>query len=223
MALLRNAHPKNVSGAYERLFGNAKLGALVSKVQSTVISSGNELEHMIYKMVQNVGDLDNFLTKKYILKSIVLARKKQIKESKILRIIGGEPDFMIFKNHHNQTICHVVELKDGHVFDTKKANIENLSMHDFIQRNSKHIPYKISTHFCAFNQDKRQAIYEGFNKKITLNEAMTGREFCDLLEIDYDSLVAIRRADQSDNVEFLLSELVTIKSIKNRLHKLLDG
>lgn len=50
---------------------------------------------------------------------------------------------------------------------------------------------------------------------------MTGREFCDLLEIDYDSIVEARRADGSDNVEFLLSELVKIESVRQRLRRLL--
>lgn len=223
MARIRNADPKNKSGAYERLFGNAKLGALASKVQSTVISAGYELENMIFDMVKNVGELDDFLKKKNVEDGIFLARKKQIKKSKILHISGGEPDFMIFKKNGDQKFCYVVELKDGHAFDTKKANAEKLLIRGFVERNAKHIPYEISVHFCAFNQSNRQAICEGFKNKITINEAMTGQEFCDLLEINYNDIVNTRRADEPDNVEYLLSELVKIESVRNRLRELLDN
>ena len=64
MALLRNANPKNASGGYERLFGNPELGTLVSKIQSGVISSGNELERTIASLVQNVPNLDEFIRHK---------------------------------------------------------------------------------------------------------------------------------------------------------------
>ena len=47
MAKIRERTPKNVSGGYERIFGIPELGMLMSKVQSAVISSGNELEKLI--------------------------------------------------------------------------------------------------------------------------------------------------------------------------------
>ncbi|WP_419739939.1 hypothetical protein [Ruegeria sp.] len=56
---------------------------------------------------------------------------------------------------------------------------------------------------------------------ISIDEAMTGREFCDLLEIDYDSIVRARQADGPDNVEFLLTELAKIEPIQTRLRELL--
>ena len=54
-------------------------------------------------------------------REIFLAHKKQIKKSKSLSRSGAEPDFMIFKRYNKNQVCHVVELKDGHVFDTKKS------------------------------------------------------------------------------------------------------
>ena len=50
---------------------------------------------------------------------------------------------------------------------------------------------------------------------------MAGREFRTLLEIGYDAVVEARRADGADNVEFFLSELVKIESIRRRLRDLL--
>lgn len=221
MARLRNAKPKNTSGSYERLFDNAALGHLASRVQSAVISSGSELEAMIAARVPNIPDLDAFLEREIMPNGVLLARKRQIKRSDILDFAGSEPDFMVFKRRNRMQTCHIVELKDGHVFDTKKASAERQAMHGFIERNAQHIPYRFQAHFCAFNQDDRQAIWEGFKKRISLEEVMTGREFCELLEIDYDSIVELRRMDGPDNMKFFLSELVKIKPVRKRLKKLL--
>ena len=80
----------------------------------------------------------------------------------------------------------------------------------------------ISTHFCCFNQDDRAAILAGFKHKIASQEAMTGREFCELLEIDYEKIVNERKHDQPNNVQYFLSELVKIKQIREILKTLLN-
>ncbi len=223
MARMRNAQPRNTSGSYERLFDNADLGALASKVHSALISSGYELEKMIAEVVpNNINNLDAFLACANRDDGIWLARKQQIKKSETINFEGSEPDFMVFEHHERIGTCHIVELKDGHVFDTKKAGAERRAMRKFIHHNAGQIPYRFEAHFCAFNQNDRQAIYNGFKRKIPLAEAMTGREFCDLLRINYNEIVLARRTDGPDNVEFLLSELVNIEPIKHRLMELLD-
>ena len=222
MARLRDAAPKNASGAYERLFGDPELGALINKIQSTVIASGNELERIIANMVPTVPDLDTFLQQEIMDDGVRLVRKKQMKDCRTLDFSGAEPDFMVFKRRHGRQNCYIIELKDGHVFDTKKASAEHQAIHRFIERNARHIQYTVSAHFCAFNQEGNIAIYEGFKKKISVEEAMTGREFCELLEIDYDEIVAARMAHAPDNVEFLLTELVGIDDVRQRLVELLS-
>jgi len=221
MARLRDAKPKNTSGSYERTFGNTELGALASKIQSAAISSGSELGAMIVAAVPNIPDLDVFLEQEIMQEGVLLACKKQIKRSATLDFAGSEPDFMVFKRRGGVQTCHIVELKDGHVFDTKKASAERQAMHGFIERNAQHIQYKFRAHFCAFNQDDRQAIWNGFKRRIALKEAMTGREFCTLLEINYEAIVEERRADGPDNIEFLLSELLKIEPIRQRILELL--
>ena len=223
MARLRNANPQNTSGSYERLFGNAALGELASKVQSAVISSGSELEAMIATLVPNIPDLDAFLKQEIMSDGVWLARKRQIKQSRTLDFAGSDPDFMVFKRRDGVQTCHIVELKDGHVFDTKKASAERQAMHGFIERNAQHIPYQFQAHFCAFNQHDREAIRTGFKNKISLQEAMTGREFCELVEIDYDKIVERRKADGPANVTYFLEELVKIEPVRNRLNELLAG
>ena len=220
MALIQNAEPKNVSGAYVRLFNNREMGMLVSKLQSTVISSGSELQNLITDLVPAIPDLDSFLEQELMPKGVYLVRKQQMKQSKKLDFSGAEPDFMIFKRRDNQQRCHIVELKDGHVFDTKKASAERQAMHGFTERNAQHLPYVVSSHFCAFNQEDKEAILVGFKHKIAPEEAMTGREFCEMLEINYDRIVAGRLTEGSDNLDYFCRELVKIPAVRERLEKL---
>lgn len=217
MALIRNANPRNTSGSYERLFDNAALGKLASKIQSAVISSGSKLEAMIADLVPNIPDLDQFLEQEIMQDGVWLVRKRQIKQSSTLNLAGSEPDFMVFKRREGIQSCHIIELKDGHVFDTKKASAERQAMHRFIERNAQHIPYQFQAHFCAFNQNDRDAIWDGFKRRIAREEVMTGREFCNLVEINYDEIVQQRRRDGADNVEFFIEELLKIECVKLKL------
>ncbi|MBC6405653.1 MAG: hypothetical protein GDA41_08020 [Rhodospirillales bacterium] len=176
---------------------------------------------IISAAVPNIADLDAFLQQEIMSEGVLLAHKREIGRSQRLDFAGSRPDFMVFKRREAVQACHIIELKDGHVFDTKKASAERQAMQGFIERNAQHIQYRFRAHFCAFNQDNRQAIWDGFKRRITLEEAMTGREFCQLLEIDYDAIVKARRADGADNVNFFLSELIKIDSIRDQLRDLL--
>ena len=61
------------------------------------------------------------------------------------------------------------------------------------------VRFTITVHFCSFHQNDRRAIVNGFKRKITLQEAMTGREFCNLINIDYDDVLSFRQENQSVN------------------------
>ena len=186
-----------------------------------MIRSGTELERLVSTRVPGIHDLDAFLAQEVMEEGVFLATKKQIKRCKTLDFSGAEPDFMVFKRREKLQTCHVIELKDGHVFDTKKSSAERQAVHGFIERNAQHIQYRFQAHFCAFNQNDKYAIWNGFKRRIALDEAMEGREFCDLLEIDYAEIVRTRQADCADNLGYFLSELARIDSIKDRLRKLL--
>ena len=223
MARLEDAAVRETSGGYDRLFGIPALGKLISRIQSTVISSGTELERMILKRVQKIDDLDKFLELEIMRDGVWIATKRQIKQCKSIDCPGSEPDFLIFKRRQSEQGCYVVELKDGHQFDTKKAGAERQAIHSFIERSARQLQYRVSAHFCCFNQDSRKAIVVGFKGKITQQEAMTGREFCELLEIDYDEIVAERKKVQPANVHFFLAELVKIREIREALKQLLKN
>ena len=84
-----------------------------------------------------------------------------------------------------------------------------------------YLPYTVQAHFCCFNQDKKQAIIDGFKRKIAPEEAMTGQEFCDLLELDYMEIVRARREYGPENMREFLADLVKIESVSKSLRRLL--
>ena len=61
MAKIRDAKPKNSSGGYLRLVKNSKLAEIFTKVQSTVITNGTELEKIISDQSQLMTNLDDFI------------------------------------------------------------------------------------------------------------------------------------------------------------------
>lgn len=215
MAKIEDRKPKNTSGGYHRIFGIPALGDLMSRVQSTVISAGTELERIIISKVDSISNLDDFLQQEVMPEGVFIAPKKQVKKCKTLKFPEGEPDFMIFKRRGGKQSCHVVELKDGHVFDTKKVVGERDALHAFISQNAQHMPYRVTGHFCCFNQDSVEAIMIGFKNKIDESEAMTGQQFCELLEIDYDEIVNSRKANQPANVRYFVKELLKIKEVRD--------
>lgn len=219
MALISEAKGRREGSGYERLFGNADLGYLMSRVQATVISSGSELERFIKAQVNLIPDLDEFLELEIMPDGVFLADKKMVKKSQKLDFAGAEPDFIIFKRREGVQRCHLVELKDGDTFDTKKAAAEHANMYSFISHNAKYIPYIVQAHFCSFNQDSRKSIVIGFKNKITEEEAMTGREFCDLIELDYDEIIQSRTSQGPENIRYFLSELLRIDVVLDYLKK----
>lgn len=223
MARIRQAKGRaDGNSGYVRLLGDAQLGQLISRLHSTVISAGRELEKIIQDSVKPIDDLDQFLKVEIMRDGVFLAHKSALKRSQILQTSGAEPDFVIFKRRNNKQRCHVIELKDGDAFDTKKSAGERNSMHSFVEKNAQYLQFKVDIHVVAFNQDSRRAIYDGFKRKIPLRECMTGREFCELLEIDYAEIVARRQRDAQENFEYFMAELLKIDAVRNHIQRNLD-
>ncbi len=121
MALIENSKVKESSGGYERLFSNRALGKLISRVHSACITAGNELEKLIMERVNKIGNLDDFLSHEIMPEGIFVASKKGVKKCQSFdHSATGEPDFLVFKRRNKNQQCYVIELKDGHVFDTKR-------------------------------------------------------------------------------------------------------
>jgi hypothetical protein len=134
---------------------------------------------------------------------VFVATKAAIKKCRTIESISAEPDFVVFERRIGRQHCYVIELKDGDAFDTKKAAGERENLHRFVHVIAPLVRFTITVHICSFHQNDRHAIVNGFKRKITLQEAMTGREFCNLVNVDYDEIVNLRQ------------ELLAIKSTRD--------
>ena len=207
-------------GAYYRCFGDIELGHLISRVQSLIIKNGYELENIVLQGGEEndiiLDDLDLLLSHQVAPEGLYLASKKVIKKSHTIVGRGIEPDFMIFLREGNKQECYVVELKDGHEFDTKSSAKEASNLVDFAEANREHLHYWIiHRKIVGFNAGSKVDIIEGFKRKIDTDIAMTGREFCDLLKLDYDAIQDQRARDRESNVKEFIDRLYKIDAVRN--------
>ena len=220
MAKIRNSHPKNPSGGFDRLFDDPALGGLMSKVQSTVIANGSELERAVMGRAPAVEDLARALDDPSSLPpGTYLVPKSQMKKVKTCQIhtVSGdgtrvrlpEPDFLVLTVGARNR-CDVLELKDGHVFDTKKSQAEWDNLVKYAQQLGSRIPYITTYHICCFNQEDREEIRRGLKNVFQAEEILTGRAFCEELGIDYDAIRREREEDARDNVDFFFEELAKL-------------
>lgn len=80
--------------------------------------------------------------------------------------------------------------------------------------------YITAYYFCSFNQTDKQAIVYGAKGRFDISHAMTGRELCELLSINYDALRKKRREDQPENLHYFISELLRIAEIRKIIQEL---
>lgn len=210
MALIQKSKGRTSGGGYERLFGNPALGALLSRVHATVISSGNELENLIASHAQLITNFDEFLKTQPL--GTYLVTKAIIKKSSYKS--NMEPDLLVFELTAAVQHCYIVELKDGDTFDTKKAKGEITLLKDFQNNISSQLRCTTSIHICSFNQPDKNEIVKGFKKKITIKEAMTGVELCKILGLNYDQIVGSRIHQQVENTDYFINQLLSIPEIK---------
>ena len=218
MAKIRNSNPKQVSGGYERLVGNNAMALIFTKAQSTVISNGTELEKIISSKSNTIQDLDSFIEacdNGNINDGSYLCTKKVLQKS-IYKLSGHEPDFIAFTLDRKKNICYVVELKDGDAFDTKKSVAEKEMLQLFVNHLAPKIPFRTKYFICCFNQSDKEKIVIGFKNVFSINEVMTGREFCNILHIDYDAIVNLRTEDTSDNFNYVVQQMFKIKDVRTK-------
>lgn len=211
--------PDENSG-YARLFGNQQLGQLMSRVQAAVIRTGNELEHLIEKETPDhlKAQLADILAEK--ISSPTIQVVFQAKMPPINQHRGEKADIVVL-DHANKKAM-VVELKDGDTFDTKKSSGELESMTVFGNWLADETGYPTTFFFCSFNQADKQAIVNGAKGRFDISHAMTGRELCDLLSIDYDILREKRQKEQPDNLRYFVSELLRISEVCKIITELLS-
>ncbi len=227
MISFRTVQGKNLAevynGAYYRCFGNIEVAHLLSRVQSLIIKNGHELENIVKDSTRDrqIKDLDDFLSYQIMPAGIKIVLKHIIKKSNKIQGCGIEPDFMIFRHIGSDQMCHVIELKDGHEFDTKSSEKEIANLLQFIKINADPLKYyQVFPNIVGFNAESREDIKAGFKNKIDLEQAMTGREFSDLIEIDYESILKSRASDREENLDILIDELLKIPDLRSKLTSL---
>ena len=219
MSLIKNAKGRiDGNSGYSRLMGNEELGNLLSKIQSTVISNGNELETLIENSKECVKDFDDFMINKHESGNYLCA-KSGYKKSKNLPSRKIQPDFLLFNIENDKWNCKIIEMKDGDNFDTKKSEGELEHLQKFAEAFKTRYPF-INTNFyvCCFNQDNKETIVNGLKKRFSVDNVMTGKEFCDLISINYDEINQKRKNDQEENINYFIEELLKMPTIMEKLN-----
>ena len=90
---------------------------------------------------RHVADLDGFLSRQIMPQGTMIFTKRVIKNCNTIQGRGIEPDFMVFQHVRSSQICYVVELKDGHEFDTKSSARENENLLQFMSMNADPLRY----------------------------------------------------------------------------------
>lgn len=212
--------PKTTSGGYERVFNNQQLGELITKIQATVISNGTELERIILARSNVIDDVDAFIddvTYGRQSEGIFVAPKKYVKKS--WRTVPNiEPDILIFIVERNR-ICKIIELKEGCMFDTKKVKGEKENLETFTEKFGSKIPFVTEWYICCFNENNKAIIMEGLKNEFDKTHILTGREFCEILNIDYDSIIEQRKNDGIENLHYFISEMLSIENVADIIKK----
>lgn len=227
MTLLSDAALKKkhkTSGSYGRLFDDEKIGLVISDVQSTAIRNGNELEKLIERYSNPLTNNDtcnliNEIEAETIQNGTYLLSKDSYRGTAIA-IPNHEPDYIVVRVNDANVKIVVVEMKDGDDFDTKKSNgeLETLTAcKDFIENN-----FEISTDYalCCFNQKSRQNIVRGLKHRFDEAHVMTGNEFCELVDIEYEAIINERKSDATDNIMELARRLADCDNFVTALEAL---
>ena len=206
---------------YTRVIGNSQLGQLLSKVQATVIANGTELEKMIVERCKTIENIDDFIksvTEGKINSGTYLCTKKILKKTQNYKtcIDHIEPDMLVFIVS-NQRICKIIEVKDGETFDTKKAAGEKENLIKFSQNFGVKIPFVTEYYVCSFNQCDKEKIHLGMKGVFKPENILTGRELCEILNIDFDDIVRTRTQDSIENFNYFINKLLEIPEVKEAI------
>lgn len=205
MALISNAKGRRedeTPSGYERLFGNRKLGMLISKVQASVISTGNELENILASKIKDRQGV---------------SIQNINKTNRIFSSIKHGHDIIIDCVVNKNGKVYLIEIKDGDTFDTKKVagELESLKLvRGYLKK--KGIT-NVEIKFCSFNAESHEQIKKGAKGLLEESMAMTGKELCSLLGLVFENVVEERKEHQKENLEYFVNELKKIPEIHSKL------
>lgn len=203
---------RNPNSGYVRLLGNERLGLLLSRMHATTIRAGNELEKILERhcAIHSEG-----LTRRVKSPETPRQLTKEVFFNETIHTDGngkGTRFDVVVLNHEARTAT-VVELKDGDTFDTKKANGELASVTRVAEYLGRVLDYDASHRFCSFNQEDKALIVAGVKGRFSAEHVMTGREFCRLIEVDFEAVLEERRGDVQDNFDYFVAEMMAIPEV----------
>ena len=105
-------------------------------------------------------------------------------------------------------------MKDGDVFDTKKADGEIDSLYSFIEDVQGSLFSVPEIRVCSFNQMDKTAIVAGFKQRVDTSQVWTGSEFCELIGVNYQAIVNKRRDDAEENRKWLVDSILNIPELR---------
>ena len=206
-----------------RIFGNEQIGLVFSQFQAAVIRSGFELETMLHQAIPQelwttLDDLSDGSRDSHSLPptQVVFKPSRPDPDNPKKSI---EADFLIVDNVGRRFM--LVEVKEGYVFDTKKADGELASLRNITSWLAQEFAYKTQYFLCSFNQDSKDVIVQGTKKRFSLDHVLTGRELCEKISVDYDAFRSVRKIDQAENRRYFLSKLLEIPEIRAEIVELL--
>ncbi len=210
---------------FTRIFGNERIGLLLSRVQAAVIRSGFELEETLWAAIPDslkttLSELNEAASEVIQTPSVQVVYKPSRPDPENPKK-SVQADFLIADNRTRTFL--LVEVKEGYVFDTKKADGELASLKGITSWLAQEYAYRTHYSLCSFNQEDKHAIVNGTKKRFSIDHVMTGREFCDKIGIDYDGICQQRKLNQTINRRFFLNKLLGIPEIKDEIIELLKS
>ncbi|HVO71406.1 MAG TPA: hypothetical protein VMT24_15255 [Aggregatilineaceae bacterium] len=84
-----------------------------------------------------------------------------------------EADFLVVDNINRRFM--LVEVKEGYVFDTKKADGELESLKNITSWLAQEFAFRTHYFLCSFNQEHKETIVQGTKKRFSFNRARHDR------------------------------------------------
>lgn len=196
----------NKDSSFSKLFGNSDIGFLMSQIQGAMIKSGNDLERFITELIDNdkITTLDE--VKRNGRAGVYYLIK--VKQPKAGGAHAKIVDFGIVD--YDKKRISIVELKLGHNFDTQKAPAIRASLQSVAEYVSALTGFSTAFYLCSFYADNTDMMFIGLKKQIDPSQLLTGRDFCHLMDIDYDKILSMVKVDQIKNMGYLMDKVLNL-------------
>jgi len=223
MALIEDSLGRqDEDSGYGRVFGNSRLGKLISRVHVCAIRNGNELESLLRDLSPYKAELSQIITAaNHRTSSPLVAFGTEIRQFRKSTPDAPLTDVVVYTPNTHELF--VIELKDGDTFDTKKADGELASAKKFTDWIRPRVNIPVSYYFCSFNQNSHEKIVIGVKQRFSIRQVLTGAELCSLIDVDYTDIRLRREGDQAANREYFVNQLLQIPEIREIIEENIHG